>query len=292
MIKKNLTIIVAILLIIIGTAIIVNASVIRQRTNNLNQQVYLGMAGIIGDGTEENTTVDAQAENDLVIRTDTETSYLDFYITYSMQCDGSTDSGAISLLIQINSENRGHAEALTLDTKDGDLIVENVEAHWGDILSFEISAVYTNGLPAFVVPDVAVGGGLISQKARFLRILNNDPPNLPIINGPTFGKIREVLTYDILVTDPNEDNLMSLEVDFGDEIIVQENCGCENPWRSGDTISISHKWKKTGPYMVQARVMDQNGAWSDWGSLEVSIPRLHRVNYFYQFLQNFLQRLF
>jgi len=164
---RIVTLIIALFLIMTGTAIITHGTVLKKQvTTNSNQEVYLGFATMSGDGTELNTTVDAIAENDLVIKTESETSLIDLYISYTMECSGVTDSGAISLLVQINQENKGHAEAATLDFKTGDLHIEDVEVTWGDVLTFEISAAYTNGVPPFVIPDVAVGGGVVSKKAR------------------------------------------------------------------------------------------------------------------------------
>ena len=104
---------------------------------------------------------------------------------------------------------------------------------------------------------------------------NNNPPNPPAITGLTSGQIWKIYTYTITVTDPDQDHLASLEVNFGDGTFIQDNCGCENPWESGETIQVSHKWTKSGDYTIQARVMDNRGAWSDWGYMEVVMPKTY-----------------
>ncbi len=103
---------------------------------------------------------------------------------------------------------------------------------------------------------------------------NNNPPDPPEIEGPTSGKIWTTYLYNITITDPDGDNMQQLEVDFGDGDITLFECGCTEPlWESGDTLEIFNSWKKSGNYVIQARVMDIYGAWSDWGSLEVSMPK-------------------
>lgn len=170
--NKKIVIMAIISFLLISEAIsISNANVIKQQTisdiNNItaNKEVHLGWANIVGDGTEDNTTVNVHAENDLIIKTTSKTSYIDFYINYSMLCDGSTDNGVITLLIQINGENIGNDSNITFTNKEDNLTIKNVEVKWGDALSFEIGAIYTNVIPPFVIPAYVIGGGLISKKA-------------------------------------------------------------------------------------------------------------------------------
>ena len=164
---RIVTLIIALFLIMTGTAIITHGTVLKKQViTNANQEVYLGFATMSGDGTEQNTTVDTIAENDLIIRTESETSLIDLFISYTMECTGSTDSGATSLLVQINQQNKGNNQTATINFKTGELYIRDVEVTWGDVLTFEISAAYTNGVPPFIIPDVAVGGGVVSKKAR------------------------------------------------------------------------------------------------------------------------------
>ena len=147
------TFIIAIILVMSGISVLIQAYETKDTLIfNQNQQIYLGVAHIIGDGTEANTTVDAVTENDIIIKISSVTSSVDFYINYSMVCSGTTDSGLITLIIQINQENKGHVEVATVDIKEGQLFLENLEIIRGDVLSFEIGAVYTNLIPSFVVP--------------------------------------------------------------------------------------------------------------------------------------------
>ena len=177
--NRIIALIIAISLIVIGTvAIVADAAVLNNKvptTNSSNQQIYIGEATIYGDGTEENSSAEVTARTDLVIKIDTNPSLIDLVINYTMDCTGQTDSGVVSVLVQINSQDRGHAEKATFTTESGKLVFENLEVNNGNILSFEIGAVYANVQPTFVIPAAAVGGGVIIKKSRVTpRILDND----------------------------------------------------------------------------------------------------------------------
>ena len=164
--KRVPTFIIVMMLVMSGISFLTQASEEKEKLIfNQNQQIYLGIAHIIGDGIEANTTVNTATENDIV----------DFYINYSMVCNGKTDSGLITLILQINQENKGHSEVATFDLNEGQLFLEKIEINRGDVVSFEIGAVYTNLIPSFVVPSVAVGGGVVSKKhLDFQKNINNN----------------------------------------------------------------------------------------------------------------------
>ena len=109
-------------------------------------------------------------------------------------------------------------------------------------------------------------------------ILDNTPPNPPDITGPTSGTIKTTYTYKVLVSDPDEnDELLKLEMDFGDGVIT-ETCGCSQLWENGQTVNVSHEWKKPGTYQITGRVMDVNGEWSEWSEpFSVSLPRSKHI---------------
>ncbi len=103
---------------------------------------------------------------------------------------------------------------------------------------------------------------------------DNTPPNPPDISGPGEGKIWEVYTYQFTITDPDGDKMERLEIYFGDDKEEILNCGCTQPyWPSGTTINVTHRWTQRGDYTIKARVRDVLGEYSDWGTLQVSMPR-------------------
>jgi hypothetical protein len=109
----------------------------------------------------------------------------------------------------------------------------------------------------------------------------NNPPNPPIITGPSIGKIGEKYVYYITVTDPDEDDhFWELEIDFGDELITEKCSGGDcKPWDNGETILIEHSWKESGSFDVKARVLDVYGAWSNWSDpLKVTMPINRNIN--------------
>jgi carboxyl-terminal processing protease len=116
---------------------------------------------------------------------------------------------------------------------------------------------------------------------------DNNPPNPPMITGPTSGKIGETYLYNVTITDPDEDVMFNLEVDFGDGI-VHEDCGCGQSWQNGTVVELSHKWRKTGSYGITARVQDAYGEWSEWSEpLSISMPKSKTINTpFLRFLEN------
>ena len=59
-----------------------------------------------------------------------------------------------------------------------------------------------------------------------------------------------------------------------------------NPEESGPGIA-NHSWDTKGTYTIKARAIDIHGAESEWGELEVSMPRNKAINTpFLNFLQS------
>lgn len=122
--------------------------------------------------------------------------------------------------------------------------------------------------------EITIENHIIGEK--FTTNLINNPPNPPTINGPTSGKIGETYLYNVTITDPDEDLMFNLEVDFGDGI-VHEDCGCGQSWQNGTVVEVSHKWQKTGSYGITARVQDAYGEWSEWSDpLPVNMPKVKK----------------
>lgn len=124
-------------------------------------------------------------------------------------------------------------------------------------------------------PIFSTGNRSLSDKA--VSVLFNEPPNPPIIEGPITGDVRTYYLYNITVTDPLDEPLLRLEVDFGDGSEILQECGCNGPWPSGEVIPVEHRWTQQGSYLVKARVEDGLGLWSDWGNLEISMARTSPV---------------
>jgi len=119
--------------------------------------------------------------------------------------------------------------------------------------------------------------GLASQKTNVTPspTIYNDPPSPPEISGPTSGQINTLYTYSFLVTDPNEDLLEKMEINWGVGEIEEVCAGCTGPrWPSGSTQEVEHKWTQQGDFSVSARVMDVYGEWSEWSDpFSVTMPK-------------------
>ncbi len=88
----------------------------------------------------------------------------------------------------------------------------------------------------------------------------NQPPNKPIITGPTLGLLGEKLNYSIITTDEEEDDI-EYQIDWGDGDITD----WFGPFLSGEGINLSHEYSKNGTYAIKTRAKDfwHVGDWSD-----------------------------
>ena len=94
----------------------------------------------------------------------------------------------------------------------------------------------------------------------------NNPPNTPTITGEISGAKKTSYDYTIQTTDP-EENKVEYYIDWDD--------GTHNItdfYKSGEEISISHKWDKKGNYSVKVQAIDILGAESNWTMLTVTMP--------------------
>jgi len=87
----------------------------------------------------------------------------------------------------------------------------------------------------------------------------NNPPDIPSINGPTRAKVRRPYDYTFIATDPDEDDVY-ICIKWGDRS-AEEIVG---PYKSGETVLVSHRWSLIGNYQISAQTMDTNLAESDW----------------------------
>ncbi len=244
---------------------------------------YLGYASIYGDGN--NSILEAEAENDLRIRIDSESDLLDFFINFDMTCNGFTDEGIVILTLSLDGENISANVTQTPTSRSGTLFLHDVTVHRGDTFLFVINVIYGNLIPLYHNETQATGAAVISKTVHCSS--DNTPPNPPTIDGPASGKVNKVYTYEFTVSDPDEnEGLVKLEINFGSEMITKESGCCGAVWDNGQEVNISYKWVDSGNYEITARVMDAQFAWSNWSDpFSVRISKL-KLNSLFDTIHN------
>ena len=166
--RKLTTVSIVAILVILSTTTISNAMSVKQQpikeliSETVNRQVYLGSASIIGKGNS--STLEAVAENNLLIGLGSESSYVDFCINYDMNC-GETildGVGLITLIIKIGDQITPKL-VTTSTSKNGTLKIENVEVHRQDALIFVMYVNYTSVIPLYSNSTSDTDAGVFSK---------------------------------------------------------------------------------------------------------------------------------
>jgi len=95
---------------------------------------------------------------------------------------------------------------------------------------------------------------------------DNEPPETPIIDGPTSGEAGVEYDYTFLTTDP-EGEYIEYYINWGDKKEFWLG-----PYASGDVATITHVWNRTGTFTIEVKARDFYGLESDWATLEVTMP--------------------
>jgi len=122
---------------------------------------------------------------------------------------------------------------------------------------------------------------------------DNHQPNPPVIEGPRNGKTKGTYTYYFTITDPDDDYLIKLSIDWGDGTNTTECWTCSGqPQENGTRYPVEHSWIKTGDYQIKAKVWDTHNLESDWSEpYGVSIPKSKILTRFpSQILLKFLEQ--
>ena len=112
---------------------------------------------------------------------------------------------------------------------------------------------------------------------------DSNPPDAPIITGPTQGTAGAEYEYFFTITDPDDD-AMYIRIDW--EIGPGK---WDGPFPSGSVVRYNYTWKNKGKYKIRAQTQDIYGLNSDWGELKVTMPRVRNAHNF-PFVR-FLERL-
>jgi hypothetical protein len=94
------------------------------------------------------------------------------------------------------------------------------------------------------------------------------PLEPPIIDGPISGKVGVEYDYTFVQWNPDALNI-SYFIDWGDNTTT----GWTDYYSVGMNFIGNHTWYEKGVYTIRAKVKDIYGRESDWGELQVTIPR-------------------
>lgn len=100
-------------------------------------------------------------------------------------------------------------------------------------------------------------------------ILDNDPPNAPTITGTTSGKIGKEYEFTFVTTDPDGDDVYYW-IHWGEGCTYLDWVG---PYASGQEVKFNNSWPDKGDYNITAKAKDIYDQESDWGTLDISMPK-------------------
>jgi hypothetical protein len=96
----------------------------------------------------------------------------------------------------------------------------------------------------------------------------NHQPILPIISGPSTGKINTPYSYNFITADPDGDKVY-LYIDMADDGYIR----WVGPHVSYDVKNLLYYWAKNGVYIIKARARDEYGAETELVTHRLTIPR-------------------
>ncbi|PNX50943.1 MAG: hypothetical protein BV456_04970 [Thermoplasmata archaeon M8B2D] len=210
------------------------------------------------------------------------------------------DPGTYSLRVIAKDEHGTQSDwspALSVVIENGAFIVDADGPYHGNIMDdIEFDSTVTGGIPPYEYlwdygdgntssgdPHPTHNYGNAGNYTVTLTVTDNEnntasdttwtyinaPPNTPIITGKTNGKAGVEYEYEIYIEDPDGDDV-DYCIDFDDGFVPRLR-----GWYSPSPLTLKHNksWDHRGTYTVRAKAVDEYGAVSDWGTLEVSMPK-------------------
>ncbi len=102
-------------------------------------------------------------------------------------------------------------------------------------------------------------------------IVENTPPDIPTISGPTSGKIGVPYDFTVVTTDPDGQDVW-YDIFWGNA-----GSGDEGPFPSGEEQIFDHTWTKKGRFTIKVKAIDTKGAISEIGTFDFQISRSRSV---------------
>jgi hypothetical protein len=114
-------------------------------------------------------------------------------------------------------------------------------------------------------------------------IVENTPPNVPDIDGPSNGKKDETYKFTIVTTDPDGQDVY-YEIFWGDT-----GSGYVGPFPSDEPQVFEHTWNRFGRFTIKVKAKDATGEVSDLGkfTIKIGLPRFTSNNILNMLFQNF-----
>ncbi len=125
-------------------------------------------------------------------------------------------------------------------------------------------------------------GGLSGYRVQTLTTVQDTPPAIPSIDGPTKGKVGVSYPYTVVAEDPEADEVFYF-VDWGDET----NSSWVGPYLSNENVILDHMFTKKGSYTITVKAKDIYYAESDWGTLQVNMPKTSSYTIVMKLLERF-----
>ena len=169
---------------------------------------------------------------------------------------------------------------------DGNEIVDEWTSNYPSGTTANISHSWSNPGTYEVLVKSEDNVGDQSEFSLVLTVNITTQPDPPIINGPTQGASGQEHEYIFSAMDPDGDNIY-LYIEWGDGNI-EEYTG---PYQSEEEIIIPHIYSEEGTYTIRSKAKDIYDIESDWGALEVNMPKNKNIEVIEQF-SIFLKYLF
>ena len=205
-----------------------------------------------------------------------DTSTSDFTIIgYNVNAHGPYE-GSIGESIQFSgsAENGAAPYEYHWDFGDGETSEQQNPTH-----------IYNSGGAFTAILTVTDNDDIVIRDSASVQISEqNNPPGIPEIDGLVNGGAGIDYEYSFLSIDIDEDEL-SYSIDWGDGI--EEMIGV---FPSGTKAYATHNWSNEGTFTIKAKAEDSHGDQSDWGTLDINIPRSSKM--FFQSIEGLLVRLF
>jgi len=165
-----------------------------------------------------------------------------------------------------------------LDAENGEeLFKYSTDPSLGPNSDIESSPAISNGIVYFTVR-----GG-----KKYIYALSGEikGPSKPIIEGPSSGEDGVEYFYTFTSFDEDGEELRYY-IDWGDDKVT----GWTEGYSSGEPCELYHTWYSEGSFTIKAKALNSYNEESDWGELEVSMPRSKsRGDLFEILLNNFMK---